>query len=57
MRRAPKSRLWRPATKAEKSPAGDLSNGTVRYFAVGIVNSGPLGVASGQRSMMDFCRV
>jgi hypothetical protein len=31
--------------------------GAAGYFAVGIANSGPLGVASGQRSMMDFWRV
>jgi CheY-like chemotaxis protein len=27
------------------------------YLVVGIVNSAPLGVLSGQRCMMDFCRV
>lgn len=27
------------------------------YLAVGMMNSGPLGVDSGQRSMMDFWRV
>ena len=27
------------------------------HFAVGMENSGPLGVLSGQRCMMDFCRV
>lgn len=27
------------------------------YFAVGITNSAPLGVLSGQRCMMDFCFV
>jgi hypothetical protein len=30
---------------------------TVIYFAVGIANSAPFGVLSGQRCMMDFCRV
>jgi hypothetical protein len=28
-----------------------------RYFAVGITNSAPLAVLSGQRSMIDFCLV
>ena len=27
------------------------------HFAVGMENSGPLGVPCGQRCMMDFCRV
>ena len=27
------------------------------HFAVGITNSAPLGVLSGQRCMMDFCFV
>ena len=32
-------------------------NGPCAYFAVGITNSAPLPMLSGQRCMMDFCLV
>ena len=40
--------------------AGDQQHGAGQgrvHFAVGIVNSAPLGVLSGQRCMIDFCFV
>ena len=54
----------RPATPVGKEKAS-LSPSAARpsekreryYFAVGITNSAPLAVVSGQRCMMDFCLV
>ena len=42
---------------ASRRRAGRGAPAAARYFAVGMVNSAPLGVLSGQRCMTDFCRV
>lgn len=57
------SNLYRPRTLPR--PQEDAPNATrivpvatvPRYFAVGIANSAPLPVLSGQRCMIDFCLV
>jgi len=44
-------RQWRPL-------GGDAAGGAGgTYFAVGITNSAPLPMLSGQRCMIDFCLV
>ena len=44
-------RWWRPLGEAAEGRFG----GT--YFAVGMTNSAPLPMLSGQRCMIDFCLV
>ncbi len=52
----PQNRLCRAASGAPWGMTPQALRG-VLYFAVGITNSAPLAVVSGQRCMMDFWRV
>jgi hypothetical protein len=45
------------STSAGAQSVCGLHAGSDGYFAVGMANSGPFMVLSGQRCMIDFCRV
>lgn len=68
--RRPGVRLVRPSDRLRRRAAKRSGTTTVSmelalrevdlsrvYFAVGIANSAPFGVLSGQRCMIDFCLV